>query len=307
MEKIERMYILICNKLPHMFVDSAYCNMQSNCRDCIPIDYKTRMKGIKTMAMPANQNVVSSNNGLSELVFLSELKKLSDGIRNDIATLKTLLEIVARENTANTEKILRMLQRPNVLNGAATTSATTTTPMKNTGFIVDVPSILAKLKNSYEVAQFISDFRAKHTLPLANSEIAEQAIKELWKTKTIGKGQNGYWPMAVSKTIVQILVSAFTGSNEQKASTETISDKTTSEYWCKTFKITEEKLTSVAEIVETNICKSELQVLGKNLYFSAQDKKAILESFGDKNLASIYPPDEVKDFLSFMVQFVVKE
>lgn len=307
MEQSIRAYLHLCKKHPHMFVDMAFCNTQGPCILCIPKPFFDNERENITMALTSS---VISGKGISEELFLSEIKKLSDLILNQKTDMLKMISISDERIKALSDEIKTlktMLQRPNVFTPETLTKQTPQGAKSSvlSGFVLDLDEILAKVSDKAKggVKQFIADFRTKHKLPMAENE-AEKAIGELWKTKTTGKGVNGYWHMASNKTITAILVKAFCGN--QSDDKPVVLDKTKTEYWTTAFapQLTEQNLSDTAQWIEDNVDNTDITTLKGNRYFTSAAKTAIVSRFGDKRLDQIYPANEIAEFLQFLMQFV---
>lgn len=299
MEKVERKYIHTCNKIQHMFVDNAYCNVQSNCRDCTPIDYKSSPNERKSLMFENAK--VESGNGLSEMVFLSELKKLNDSLKNDVASLKSLVEIIGRENKDAYAKLERMLQRPNVLNTATLATKETskeTSKESSDEFAAYIKELSEKYPNA-NFKLFLGDVWKKFPEGFETEEKAIEGLRAIYGQGYVSIGKSKYFPSRPSKELIPILAKHFVGG--KKTDNAVCLDKSKSEYWLTAFSghIDKATLQKVIALIKEKIKRSELSKGIKGQYVWPKQGRDYL----DKEFATVkevYPEKEYLEFLSYL-------
>jgi hypothetical protein len=215
----------------------------------------------------------------------------------------------------------RNVSRPNVLDAPAKTSSTSNTSTVTTGNKWQVPKIddiktLADIvQKNHKIDIFLESFlaRNKNNLPFATEEICNEAVSKVWRAASVGHS-NPLWVAASNKRMQAIIARFFVINNnhviDDKSITSNVSilDKSTSEYWTRSFGaqgVTDDKLTELAEMIENTVTKRDLSILGNKRLFDSGSRSFILKFFGEERLDKVFAPQEIADFLTFLVQFVV--
>ena len=280
-ERQQRVLFGVCRKDESGNCDCTAFRMENG-------EYSPKHGKESKMPMPTT----NANMGISQELFLSEIRKLSEKVGNQIKDLKDLLVIVD-------ERLVK-------LSTATITTNTMNVPISPSKAIsgnsnADINKALEKAEidlNKIKIDLFLEAFRSKFSsqIPFPTKEDANTAITQIYLKGQKGPGSNEFWSNRQNQVIRGILQNAFTST----ANANTVVKNKA--YFLKAFpKMEAGKLELTLQTIQKYIEKKELV---DGLF----DKTAI-NSIGEYlgiDLWKIYPEKEVLEFFRYLVSYVRK-